>query len=90
MINAWVLSCRAFARRIEHAMLQVLFEYCDAHEAEFCFAATSRNGPVQDFLTDILGSKPDSHVTLTRAQFERNCPQLYHRIRELGGAKANA
>jgi FkbH-like protein len=89
VVSAWVLSCRAFGRRIEHAILQLLFERSNLKEVEFNFVATTRNGPLQDFLTGMLGSKPDGQVVLSREQFNRNCPVLYHEIREFRGAEAN-
>jgi len=89
VVNTWVLSCRAFGRRIEHAILQMLFDRPNVREVEFNFISTERNGPLQDFLTEILGSKPAGQAVLSREQFERSCPQLYHEIRELRGAEAN-
>jgi FkbH-like protein len=89
-VNTWVLSCRAFARRIEHAMLQTLFARSDVNAVEFSFLATPRNGPLQDLLTEIMGKKPAGGLILTREQFERNCPQLYHKVRELRGTETNA
>jgi FkbH-like protein len=88
VVNTWVLSCRAFGRRIEHAILQLLFDRSNLKEVEFNFIATARNRPLQDFLTGILGGKPACQVVLSREQFDRNCPRLYHEIRELRGAEA--
>ena len=89
LVRTWVLSCRAFGRRIEHAVLQQLFERSNLKEIEFNFIATARNGPLQAFLTGILGSKPAGQLVLSREQFDRICPRLYHEIRELKGAEAN-
>jgi FkbH-like protein len=88
VVSTWVLSCRAFRRRIEHAILQQLFDRSNLKEVEFNFIATARNGPLQDFLTGILGSKPAGQVILSREQFDRNCPPLYHEIREFRGSEA--
>jgi FkbH-like protein len=90
LVNSWVLSCRAFARRIEHVMLQALFDQAGVEEVEFSFVPTPRNGPLQDFLRAILGKEPEDKPILTREQFTRNCPPLYHRIQELKGAEASA
>ena len=90
VVSTWVLSCRAFSRRIEHAILQLLFDRLSLKEIEFNFIATARNGPLQDFLSGILGSKPAGQVVLRGEQFDRNCPRLYHEIREFRGAEAKA
>lgn len=82
-VSTWVMSCRAFARRIEHRCLEVLFERYQTNRMEFDFAATAKNGPVQDFLTAILGVRPDPPVGIARPQFQAMCPPLYHMVREL-------
>ena len=81
-IDTWVMSCRAFSRRIEHQCLKILFERSGAREIRFAFEATPRNGPFQDFAAAIAGFRPEQPFTLTRAQFDRECPALYHRITE--------
>ena len=43
-VEAWVMSCRAFARRIEHQTLKTLFDATGASEIEFDFAPTAKNG----------------------------------------------
>jgi FkbH-like protein len=79
-IDAWVMSCRAFSRRIEHRCLQTLFERYGAREIRFAFQATPRNGPLQDFFTAIAGRAPSGPFTLERTQFEEKRPALYHRV----------
>jgi predicted enzyme involved in methoxymalonyl-ACP biosynthesis len=88
-ISTWVMSCRAFARRIEHRCLEVLFDRYQASCIEFDFAATAKNGPVQDFLTAILGTRPCSPVRIARQQFQTMCPSLYHTVREVRRTEAN-
>ncbi|HEY7336656.1 MAG TPA: HAD-IIIC family phosphatase [Bryobacteraceae bacterium] len=78
-IACWVMSCRAFARRIEHQCLKTLFQREGVREISFDFAATPRNGPLQDFFAAILGSRPEGPVILSREDFEKKCPPLYHR-----------
>jgi FkbH-like protein len=90
VVSTWVLSCRAFGRRIEHAILRLLIDRFNLKEVEFNFCPTARNGPLQDFLAGILGSKPAGQVILSREQFDRNCPRIYHETREFRGAEANA
>ena len=50
-VAAWVMSCRAFSRRIEHHSLKRLFEKFDADEAVFDFQPTERNGPDAGFFS---------------------------------------
>jgi FkbH-like protein len=79
-VLTWVMSCRAFARRIEHQCLQVLFDHFRAKEATFDFAPTLRNGPLQEFLEKLYGQKPEGPCELTREQFEAKRPALYHQV----------
>uniref|UniRef100_Q01X43 FkbH like protein n=1 Tax=Solibacter usitatus (strain Ellin6076) TaxID=234267 RepID=Q01X43_SOLUE len=77
-ITTWVMSCRAFARRIEHQCVRLLFERFGVEEIEFDFAATPRNGPVQEFLAAITAGKPP--FLLRRDTFEDNLPRLFHEV----------
>lgn len=79
-IDAWVMSCRAFSRRIEHQCLQTMFDRYAAREIRFAFQPTPRNGPLQEFFTPIAGQPPGGPFTLERTQFEEKRPALYHRI----------
>jgi len=88
-LEAWVMSCRAFARRIEHQTLRILFEAAGVGDIEFDFAATAKNAPLREFFAGILGREPDSQFTLTRAQFQAKCPALYHQVREMRRAEAH-
>ncbi len=89
IVDAWVMSCRAFARRIEHQTLKMLFQITGAREIEFRFTTTAKNGPLRDFLATLLGESPQSEFRLTRSQFEAKCPALYHEIREMRRAEAH-
>ena len=86
-IETWVMSCRAFARRIEHQTLKILFETTGASEIGFRFTTTAKNGPLRDFFTTLLGEEPQSEFRLTRSQFEAKCPALYHEVREMRRAE---
>lgn len=79
-VNTWVMSCRAFSRRVEHATLAVLFETFDASSIAFDFQATPKNGPIREFFAGMLGHQPESGLTITREAFEAGCPALHHRI----------
>lgn len=79
-IGTWVMSCRAFSRRIEHQCLRTLFERFDARKATFDFAPTARNGPLQELLVSLTGNLPQGTVSLARQEFLDRCPRLFHRV----------
>ena len=82
-VNSWVMSCRAFSRRIEHQCLKFLFEKLDADEIAFDFEATPRNGPVQDFFAELLGGPPAPALCIRKACFDAKAPALFHHIMEV-------
>lgn len=82
-VDTWVMSCRAFARRIEHQCLKVVFEKLGNDEIVFNYVRTARNGPVTSFFTELLKETPESTFTLSRELFVANCPALFHRVVEL-------
>jgi FkbH-like protein len=79
-VGTWVMSCRAFSRRVEHQCLKVLFERLDVSEIRFDFAPTPKNGPLQDFFAALPGNKVNGTILLTRDEFEARCPALFHRV----------
>lgn len=79
-IRVWVMSCRAFSRRIEYQCLRVCFDRYQPKQIEFDFTPTSKNGPLQEFFNNLLGHKPQTSVVLTRQQFDQACPSLYHAV----------
>ncbi len=88
-IETWVMSCRAFSRRIEHQTVKKLFERFQASSLAFEFAPTAKNGPLQEFFATILGHAPEAAFRFSRDEFERCCPALYHRIEETSGVTLN-
>jgi FkbH-like protein len=81
-LDTFVLSCRAFSRRVEQRCLERLFNRFPVREIAFDFVATPRNGPLQEFLARLLGRPPESGARLTREAFAARCPRLYHRVEE--------
>jgi FkbH-like protein len=80
-IDHWVMSCRAFARRIEHATLRFLFEEFGASMASLAFRPTDRNGPLRDFLREFVEIPADAGtVQISRARFDAVCVRLYHDV----------
>lgn len=80
IVDAWVMSCRAFARRIEHRCLEVLFERFSTDRIEFEFSKTAKNGPLQDFFAGIPGERSNGRAAITREAFAASCPMLYHSV----------
>jgi FkbH-like protein len=81
-VLSWVMSCRAFSRRIEHAFLEYLFRKFDIDEMEFDYLPTEKNKPLQDFFTGQLGAPPEVPVRILREHFRRACPNLFHQVEE--------
>jgi FkbH-like protein len=82
-VAAWVMSCRAFSRRIEHHTLKRILDKFDADEAVFDFQATERNGPTQDFFLELAGQPPQPGLKVSRASFLEKAPPLFHRVEEM-------
>jgi FkbH-like protein len=82
-IDAWVLSCRAFGRRIEHQCLRALFARFGVSSLAIDYQPTPRNHPFREFLNNIAlpGVAPDSRIA--REQFDAACPPLYHEVHEV-------
>ena len=80
-VDSWVLSCRAFTRRIEYACLDFLFEHYHVAEIVLNYRETAKNHLVRALLTDLTGREPDGCVRLTSLTFGDKRPPLaitYH------------
>jgi FkbH-like protein len=84
-IQTWVMSCRAFSRRIEHQTIRKICETFDPAMLVFDFAPTAKNGPIQDFFENILSERPKTNFGFSRGHFHETCPALYHRVEETNG-----
>jgi FkbH-like protein len=82
-VDLWVMSCRAFSRRIEHRCLEQLFDDMKVEQIAFDYQPTPRNGPLRDFLASLLDGPPQPGFRLTREGFEAHCPALFHRLTSL-------
>ena len=80
LIDAWVLSCRAFSRRIEHATVRALFDRFGCDALQFNFAPTDRNGPLRDVLLQLTRQPLSGPVLLLRSQFVVTSPQLFAQV----------
>lgn len=82
-ISTWVLSCRAFSRRIEHHMLDSVFEQFGAAAVNLHFAPTDRNQPLQEFLRPLAAIGPGSgaqRLIISREQWRECAGGLPHRV----------
>jgi FkbH-like protein len=80
-INYWVMSCRAFSRRIEQQSLRWLFEEFHLREIHFDYQPTERNKPICDFLSSVAGAPLTGDVRVSRARFFEKCPPLFHQVK---------
>jgi FkbH-like protein len=74
-IDFWVMSCRAFSRRIEHHTLKALFDWLNADMLRLDFSKTPRNGPFEDFLR-----RYSDTTSIERTTFHARCPALYAKV----------
>ncbi len=81
-VDTWVMSCRAFGRRIEHRCLEQLFAKLGVGAVAFALRPTERNGPLREFFAEFLGDSPDDPFTLSRDRFVEGCPRLFHEVKE--------
>ena len=77
-VDYWVMSCRAFSRRIEYQSLHWLFETFDLQEIALDYKPTDRNQPIQDFLAGITTLFLPGDVRILRDAFSEKCPPLFH------------
>jgi FkbH-like protein len=83
-IRTWVMSCRAFSRRIEHQVFAQLISGWSPERIELDFLPTERNTPTQDFLKSIVESLSRHTIVLNPEEFKKRCPPLFHEVKETG------
>ena len=76
-VTHWVMSCRAFGRRIEYAMLRSLFSKEHIEAVTLSYKETPRNTVFKEFI-DRLATVNGSSPNVTRDAFSNACPALYH------------
>lgn len=86
-IDTWVMSCRAFSRRIEYAVLAALFRRYAPSEVVLDVAVTAKNGPLRTFVKSLNGTEPEGRCSTARERFDAACPTLYHRLILAGEAQ---
>ena len=83
VVETWVMSCRAFSRRIEFHCLQYLFEKFAVAEIFFELQATGRNGPLMEFLQQLVDGPVEANSQLSRSSFLRKVPKMPHQVEEV-------
>jgi FkbH-like protein len=83
VIETWVMSCRAFSRRIEYKCLEELFARFDLDEIEFDYLRTDKNTPLCEFLRGIVGASPESGCTVSREAFEAHLDTPPQKVQEV-------
>ena len=78
-VDTWVLSCRAFSRRIEYAVLDHLFDVLDLDAMVFDYQPTPKNHLVRDFLAAFVSDEPDAASRIPRSVFTEKRPRLFFR-----------
>lgn len=80
IVSTWVMSCRAFSRRIEHATLRYLFERLGVDRLSFDFGTTERNAVLREFFAEMkIAGSPAS---ISRTEFEGRCPIVPHSLED--------
>ena len=79
-LSGWVMSCRAFSRRIEYQCLKFLFDNLNAEEILFEFEPTQKNTVLHEFLSDVLKMPPVQGCSLAKHDFLARIPSLFHHI----------
>ena len=79
-VSAWVLSCRAFSRRVEYRMLRALFDRFRARTVSVIYTPTARNARVREFLGAFADVGENDTVRVPRERFDAACPHLYDEV----------
>jgi FkbH-like protein len=86
-VTNWVMSCRAFSRRIEHHTLALLFGHWQAKNVIFEFERTERNGPLQSFFAQVTTPLDSGNIEISREKVAEICTSLPHAITEIENGK---
>jgi predicted enzyme involved in methoxymalonyl-ACP biosynthesis len=69
ILQTWVLSCRAFARYIEHVVLEALRDKLGVRRLDIDYVRTEKNKPLQTFLQEIGAVLPHEAGAVTVPDF---------------------
>jgi FkbH-like protein len=82
-VDHWVMSCRAFSRRIEHRTLEELIRRFEVQEVLFAFEQTSRNSPLREFLEQLLSGEPTLNCRVSQYKLHEFLSKTLPRVAEL-------
>jgi FkbH-like protein len=80
-VGTWVMSCRAFARRIEYRSLDILFEHLKLDRISLPFSDTGRNGVFLEFVRTFCNKGCAGPLSIDPAAFRAKSAPLYHAVR---------
>lgn len=83
-VDTWVMSCRAFSRRIEYHTLDRILSHLRAERAIFAFKPTDRNDLTRQFLTSIGNVGATGYLEVTAQAFRSASHLLPHQVAEIG------
>jgi FkbH-like protein len=83
VVESWVMSCRAFSRKIEFHCLQYLFDKFGVSEIVFELEMTARNSLMAEFLQPLVGGYVEEHPKVSMSSFLMNAPKLSCRVEEV-------
>jgi FkbH-like protein len=81
-LESWVMSCRAFSRRIEFHCLEYLYERFGVEEIVFQVVKTDRNGPLVEFLEGLTEATVEQPLSLSKTEFFLRAPERPHHSTE--------
>ena len=77
-VDIWVLSCRAFSRRIEYKILDFIFKYFNLEEIVFDVKFTEKNSLVQSLFDKMnIGFTDENRISINKKYYQELCPKLY-------------
>jgi FkbH-like protein len=82
ILESWVMSCRAFSRRIEFHCLEYLYERFGVEEIVFQVTKTDSNGPLVEFLEGLTEATVEQPLSLSRTAFFSRAPERPHHSTE--------
>lgn len=85
-VSCWVLSCRAFSRRIEHHMLYALWTQAAPRELALAYRVTSRNQLVGDWLRELRANELGGLLHMPGNTGDTLAQLLVHEVLESGHA----
>lgn len=88
-IDTWVMSCRAFSRRIEHKVLKLLFEEHSAASLNLDVRQTERNGPFRDFLSSYTSAIQPGQTVITSAELANNALPVFLKVSMAQGTETS-